>query len=51
MQCITSNLSLFLVFTLYFVSLVLKEGERLLFSDSRIMYKMIDEMTNFFIGV
>ena len=45
MQCITSNLSLFLVFTLYFVSLVKKARDYYsLIAES---CKMIHEMTNF----
>ena len=45
MQCITSNLSLFLVFTLYFVSLVKKM--RVCYSLIAESCKMIHEMTNF----
>ena len=45
MQCIASNLSLFLVFTLYFVSLVKKVRDYYsLIAES---CKMIHEMTNF----
>ena len=45
MQCITSNLSLFLVFTLYFVSLVKKARD--FYSLIAESCKMIHEMTNF----
>ena len=45
MQCIASNLSLFLVFTLYFVSLVNKV--RVCYSLIAESCKMIHEMTNF----
>ena len=45
MQCIASNLSLFLVFTLYFVSLVKKV--RVCYSLIAESCKMIHEMTNF----